>query len=499
MHFNQDSATKYIVGILLVILIVVVIIPLAEGQSDLIVQIHKKVSKLKLTDSDDDGVPDIKDKCSGYDDKDDSDKDRISDGCDDSDREGLTDDDDKEEDEEEEVSPAEEQTESCAPAPTSPLIVNVKAKGAKGDGVTDDSAAIQAAIDEVAGTGGTVFVPPGVYMIKVVHPFRAIPSIHLKSNMTFRMTKRTILKAIPTHLDTYSILYLGGVEDNGVSSLLGGVTNVNVIGGTLLGDRDEHEGTSGEWGTGIWLQNATNVVIEGVTTRNMWGDGFMVKGTGLMIMGAGTDPSKNVTFCSVVADRNRRQGMSITYADGVIVKDSIFMNTEGTPPQAGIDIEPDQDETVNNVLIQRSQFTNNRGVWGAILVTVPAANSAVTNVTIDGNNITGNGGPGIGVYNTISYTITNNLIRNNGGKSTVPGSLYYGWYDGIYLVNGATNNIVIGNTVTENKGHGINDAIGGNKICGNMVFNNTLDNGDSTDMSSSYNNACEEETVTEEE
>ncbi|HLC07812.1 MAG TPA: glycosyl hydrolase family 28-related protein, partial [Methyloceanibacter sp.] len=45
------------------------------------------------------------------------------------------------------------------PAATS-VTVNVKTKGAKGDGRANDTAAIQAAIDAVA-TGGTVLVPDG--------------------------------------------------------------------------------------------------------------------------------------------------------------------------------------------------------------------------------------------------------------------------------------------------------------------------------------------------
>jgi polygalacturonase len=48
---------------------------------------------------------------------------------------------------------------SCSVKPSSPLVVNVRDEGAKGDGKTDDTAAIQRAIDAVGGAGGTVYVP----------------------------------------------------------------------------------------------------------------------------------------------------------------------------------------------------------------------------------------------------------------------------------------------------------------------------------------------------
>ena len=55
---------------------------------------------------------------------------------------------------------------------------NVKAYGAIGNGTTDDTNAIQAAIDAVPSTGGVVFLPVGVYKLT--------DTIDLKSNIVFR-------------------------------------------------------------------------------------------------------------------------------------------------------------------------------------------------------------------------------------------------------------------------------------------------------------------------
>jgi len=107
--------------------------------------------------------------------------------------------------------------------------VNVKDKGATGDGATDDTAAIQAAIDEAGGTSGTVLVPKGTYMID------AESRLSLKSDMTLKLFKDATLKAIPNNSEKYSILVISGVS------------NVTVAGGTLEGDRNVHKVESGEW------------------------------------------------------------------------------------------------------------------------------------------------------------------------------------------------------------------------------------------------------------
>jgi polygalacturonase len=223
----------------------------------------------------------------------------------------------------------------CAEPPASSLVVDVKAKGAKGDGHTDDTVAIQAAIDAVGGTQGTVLVPDGTYLINAVHR----ETLKLKSDMTLRLAKGAVLKAIPNDEKRYAILHISGVS------------NISVVGGTLLGERDKHIGEEGQGGMGIRIDNgAAHISISGVTATAMWGDGFYI------------DDAHDVTLCGVTADGNRRQGLSIIEADGVLVKNSVFQNTAGTPPSAGIDLEPDERaQAITNVRIQSSRFLDNAG------------------------------------------------------------------------------------------------------------------------------------------
>ena len=150
----------------------------------------------------------------------------------------------------------------CAAPPSSPLVVNVRDKGAKGDGKSDDTEVIQDAIDEVAGTGGTVLVPDGTYRVEAA----SSDHLKLKSNMTLKLAPNAVLKAFPSKSPNYSLLDIAEA------------TNITVSGGTLEGERVEHKGKSGEGGMGIRiLRGAKGITISGVTAKAMWGDGFYVK------------------------------------------------------------------------------------------------------------------------------------------------------------------------------------------------------------------------------
>jgi hypothetical protein len=228
---------------------------------------------------------------------------------------------------------------SCTPPPASTLIVNVKDKGALGDGQTDDTVAIQAAIDAIGGTKGTVVVPKGIYLIDAVDN-----RLHLKDDMTLKLADGAVLKAIPNDAKKYSLLTISGVS------------NVWLIGGTLEGERDQHKGKSGEWGYGLRItKDAKHITVSDLVSKKMWGDGFYVQ------------DAEDVSFCGVTADANRRQGLSIIQANGLLVLNSTFKNTNGTRPSAGIDFEPDKEEQdITNVRIIGSKFLDNAG--GGIMV-----------------------------------------------------------------------------------------------------------------------------------
>ncbi len=335
----------------------------------------------------------------------------------------------------------------CPLNPMSSRVIDVKHPpyNAKGNGIEDDTDAIQDAVNSARG-GDTVLIPPGTYKVKAYRSGKAY-GIRLKSDMTLRMASGAVLKATPTDSENYSIV------------MIAEASNVNVIGGVLEGERGSHRGTGGEWGMGLNIKQSNHVVVEGVTARECWGDGFYVCGG-----------SKDVTLCRITADSNRRQGISIVSADGVVVRNSTFKNTAGTLPECGLDLEPNQGEVVKNVTITGNTFTGNSG--GGIAAG-QRSGSIIADIIIDGNKIIGNGANpangtrGIWIVGASGMNIRNNLIQDNRGI-------------GIQVTDGARNITITRNTITGTLAKSIPRKYGGGegiqlyKVEGNHVSGNTL-------------------------
>jgi nitrous oxidase accessory protein NosD len=180
------------------------------------------------------------------------------------------------------------------------------------------------------------------------------------------------------------------------------------------------------------------VTIHDITLKDGVGDGISVGGH------SGT-PTDDLVIDNVRTDNNRRQGLSLVWATNVVITDSTFANTNGTSPECGIDIEPENGQEVSGVLIENCKFETNakyginllkRGtitatvdditikgctIGGSVsagnlsngIVTINASNVTVQDSTIAYNHVTG-----LVTQNTASLTVTNNVFkfnRTNGG------------------------------------------------------------------------------------
>ncbi|RDS83534.1 hypothetical protein DWU98_04105 [Dyella monticola] len=220
-------------------------------------------------------------------------------------------------------------------------VLNVRNFGAMGNGSTDDTKAIQAAINALPSSGGTIDVPDGTYMIN------ALDGISLRSHTRLSLASGAALKAIGNNARRYWVVKVWNAN------------NVEIVGGGIIGDRYSHYGNNGgEWGYGINISSSDNVYVHDITVQDCWGDGLLI---GALGSGKGMVEATNVTLNRVTSKNNRRQGMSITPSNRVYVVNSTFTGTNGTAPQSGIDIEPRAQGWASQIRLENTNLSGNDG------------------------------------------------------------------------------------------------------------------------------------------
>ena len=226
--------------------------------------------------------------------------------------------------------------------------------GARGDGQTDDTAALQAAIDAAA-PGATVRVPPGTYRIA------SDRGLVLKDDLRLDLGDATLM----------------GPNVNGARCRLlevQGRRNVTIRGGTLVGSRVG----APQWGVGILASDADDLVIEGVTFRDFFFDGILL---------TGNRGCRRVRVRNVTAENNRRTGLAAPAVEDLTIENSVFRGSHGQSPQAGVNCEPNSGGEVRQVRILRSTVTDNAGIGVYIH---RALGVAVHDATVEDNVVAGN-------------------------------------------------------------------------------------------------------------
>jgi polygalacturonase len=200
-------------------------------------------------------------------------------------------------------------------------------------GGEDWTEAFQAAINSAEYK--QVYIKRGIYFIKPVY---------FISNVDIFLEPGVVIKRHGS--------YPGG---NDCMFNLNGITDVKISGKGAILDMNAQT-YLGEWRHNVVIQGSRNITIQGLKCIRAGGDGFYI-GRGLKNQ---ITYCQNITLDRVVAESNRRQGLSIISVKGCKIRNSRFLKTSGTAPAAGVDIEPDKlDESLEDISIVNCTFEDN--------------------------------------------------------------------------------------------------------------------------------------------
>jgi len=175
---------------------------------------------------------------------------------------------------------------------------DVRRYGAIGDGINDDSVALQSALDSKSALT-YIPKPPVKYMTD---------QLLLPSDTNLFIESGTVIEAKP------------GYGKHDVVLLARNVSNIKIsgYGATLQMPKSEY---SGMYRHGLSIRGSNNIEVEGLASNNTGGDGFYV--------GEAKRPySQDIVLRDISADNNRRQGLSIVSARNIRVINARLTNTE---------------------------------------------------------------------------------------------------------------------------------------------------------------------------
>jgi hypothetical protein len=246
-------------------------------------------------------------------------------------------------------------------APPSPVF-DVRNYGAKGDGTTSDTAAIQAAVAAAAGTGGSVLLRGGNYLSG---------TLTLQSDMTFFVDSSAVLLGSTSVADYPAQKPATGNTQlsNTQRALLyaPNVTNLTIDGGGVLdGQGDSFSGVEATRPLVVWTVLSSNVTFQNLYVR---------KGAVWSLVSMESD---HVLFNNINLQSN-----GITH-DGIDIVDGSDITVENSAINAGDDamcMKSGVRRGIDTMVVKDSVFSGNNGGSNGIKVGT-ATYGAFQNITI---------------------------------------------------------------------------------------------------------------------
>jgi hypothetical protein len=274
---------------------------------------------------------------------------------------------------------------TAAAPPPSGNTVSLLTFGNAGFG-GDDTSVFQTALNSTASHTQILEIPAGSYNIS---------PINFPSNSNMKVDADVTVSANSGFGSSDRML---NVNSNNVTiSGAGGSTSVF----QMPKARTASQGDGSQYRHCLGIQNASNVTVTGIACNQSGGDGIYVSA------------ATNVTITKCVFDKNYRDaGSIIGRLNHINITNNVFSNTNGTAPQAGVDLEPNNPgDFVVDVNFTDNTMVNNSGDGLAISLWTLDSTSQPVSITVTRNRSDNNGRYG--------YFANNNDPSNAAGTITL--------------------------------------------------------------------------------
>jgi hypothetical protein len=308
-------------------------------------------------------------------------------------------------------------------------VLPVTSFGVVGDGLADDTNGLRSAFTTIGTQGGI---------------------LRFEANKTYKISGTLLITGSTGFVidgNGATIIMAPGVStvDNRLVAI-DKSNNFSIINLIIDGNRNQRTPAESWGGHNVHINGGHDWTLCNVITKNACTDGFYI--TAATATEISTYPHKAV-IKDCTSDNNFRQGLSLINGYDIRVIGGLFTNTNGTAPEAGIDLEPNSSSAnpgIWDILIHGVRFENNQGsgltAGGPIIIDqVTVEDSIFIN---NGRNEAGGSTDLAGIHIGFSHSlIQRNILQNH--TSTVFRSVVDFPYG-----TSVTGNILIGNTFQDN-------------------------------------------------